>query len=797
MPFLPRRLNFRVILLVSAILCLTGAMSGWVSAKRQSNRLTASMSEHASVMAGNFAMSCARFMVLEDYAELESFLLKSAELPDIVRLQVCEADGALIGDVKREAGGPSVTQLGTGRLAVPAAVSPAMAITGGRLVAWQPIVVGASMLGWVRAEYGMDSIRQARTETMVHSLLLALFWMACSALLVLMVLRPTARALHALTAFARRLDQSKGERIAIDHGAWEIEELEASLNYASEKLWSAEQQMLVDRERLRESEAMYRSLVMSMAEGVLFHSAGGEITAANPAAERILGKSAAQMLGSAADRQGEAVCEDGSPFPIDRHPALVTLRSAEPQHNVVMGIRRPEGSLVWISVNSQPLIREGETEPSAAVTTFHDVTERKRAEESLLHLAAIVEYSDDAIISKSLQGDILSWNRGAQRLLGYREAEVVGRSIALLIPPQRPTELSHIMGRIGQGSVIEHLETQRLHKDGSLIDVSLTISPLFDASGRIIGASTIARDISYRKRAELELRKANEELEQRVSERTADLNSRSEELAQSRQALLKIVDDLNGKTAELEAANAKLKELDRLKSMFVASMSHELRTPLNSIIGFSSVVLDEWLGPVNDEQKENLAIILRSGKHLLNLINDVIDVSKIEAGKIELLADEFELSELIEEALSLVRKEALEKGLELRLDAPPLLMRTDRRRLLQCVLNLFSNAVKFTERGQVDVQVRLLDGDDQARGALVEIAVADTGCGIREEDLPRMFQPFVRLLSPSQATVPGTGLGLYLTRKLAAEILKGELLLTSEYGKGSRFALRIPSRLPS
>jgi len=296
-----------------------------------------------------------------------------------------------------------------------------------------------------------------------------------------------------------------------------------------------------------------------------------------------------------------------------------------------------------------------------------------------------------------------------------------------------------------------------------------------DANGKFLGLAGTVQDFTERKNAEAELRTLYAELEQRVSERTADLNE---------------------KTLELEQANAKLKELDRLKSLFIASMSHELRTPLNSIIGFSSVILDEWVGPVNAEQKENLAIILRSGKHLLTLINDVIDVSKIEAGIIEPVPEQFDLRDLIEEAISLIKQELEKKGVALRIDAPPQQMYTDRCRLLQCVLNLLSNAVKFTKHGGVTVETRVKGPGEMPEACSAEIAVTDTGVGIREEDLPRMFQPFVRLVTPGEVTVPGTGLGLYLSRKLAAEILKGDILLTSEYGKGSRFVLKVPVRLP-
>lgn len=315
------------------------------------------------------------------------------------------------------------------------------------------------------------------------------------------------------------------------------------------------------------------------------------------------------------------------------------------------------------------------------------------------------------------------------------------------------------------------------------------VSPLKDPCGNLLGCIHYTGDITERRQMEEELCRHRDHLEELVRQRTAELQEKGAELGRSQKALVNIVEDLNRNTEELEQANLKLKEVDRLKSMFIASMSHELRTPLNSIIGFSSILHDEWLGPVNAEQKENLAIILNSGKHLLNLVNDVIDVSKIEAGKIEVFAEEFDISGIIAEAANLVRKELEEKGLKLQIESMNQQMHTDRRRLLQCVLNLMSNAVKFTEKGNVTIEARKFEED------IMEISVADTGIGIREDELGKLFQPFVRLESPIKATVPGTGLGLYLSRKLAVDILKGDMFASSEYGKGSRFTLRIPMRL--
>lgn len=242
------------------------------------------------------------------------------------------------------------------------------------------------------------------------------------------------------------------------------------------------------------------------------------------------------------------------------------------------------------------------------------------------------------------------------------------------------------------------------------------------------------------------------------------------------------------RTRELSEANARLKELDHLKSLFIASMSHELRTPLNSVIGFSSILLNEWMGPLNPDQKENLDTILRSGKHLLALINDVIDVSAIEAGKVETIVEDFDAYDVITEAVKGVEKDLREKRLELEIDAVHAQLRTDRRRLLQCVINLVSNAVKFTEKGSLWVHAALT-------GDFIEISVADTGVGIQEEDLPKLFTPFVRLESPLRSKVAGTGLGLYLTRKLVTEVLRGTIVCSSRYGEGSTFTLRMPVRI--
>ena len=278
-----------------------------------------------------------------------------------------------------------------------------------------------------------------------------------------------------------------------------------------------------------------------------------------------------------------------------------------------------------------------------------------------------------------------------------------------------------------------------------------------------------------------ELNQLNDELEERVMERTDMLNA-------SKQALLNLVDDFNNTTTNLKFANERLLELDHMKSMFIASTSHELRTPLNSIIGFSSILLEGWEGELNPEQKEEIGYIHAAGKQLLDLINDIIDISKIEAGKLETDIQEFSLKEVIDEAVSLVKNDIDEKGLDLKMEVKDTTVASDRRRLLQSLINLLSNAVKFTDKGMITLHAKTIN-------SMVNISITDTGTGIMPDDIPTLFAPFVRLESSLSAKTQGTGLGLYLTKKLTEDVLGGTVEVTSEYGTGSTFTINIPVKL--
>jgi PAS domain S-box-containing protein len=366
---------------------------------------------------------------------------------------------------------------------------------------------------------------------------------------------------------------------------------------------------------------------------------------------------------------------------------------------------------------------------------------RNQLLDSQRRLAAIVESSDDAIFSTTLDGTITSWNRGAERLYGYRPEEAIGRPVSILVPSELEDEVPMILGKVRGKESIEHYETRRWTKDGRMVDVSMTISPIRDADGNVLGASTIARDVSERRKAEQERESARE---------------------------------------EADRAN-------RAKSDFLSRMSHELRTPLNAVLGFAQLLEMDHLRP---EQKEATGEILKAGKHLLELIDEVLDISRIEAGRLRLSLEPVDAVHTVEECISLLRPQAEQEGVTLTLepqDAPDrsAYVTADRQRLKQVMLNLISNGIKYNrQHGSVRVSI---DQTEQRRR--IRIDVTDTGRGIPAEQMEQLFAPFERL-GAEGSNIEGTGLGLALSRPLV-EAMGGAISVTSEPGTGSTFSVEL------
>ena len=505
------------------------------------------------------------------------------------------------------------------------------------------------------------------------------------------------------------------------------------------------------------------------------------------------------------------------------------------------------------------------------------MAERVRAE---ARLAAIVESSDDAIIGKDLNGIVTSWNAGAERTFGYTARDMIGISIKRLIPAGHEQEETDFLARARDGQFTRHFDTMRQRKDGSMVAVSVTISPIKDAAGKVTGASKVSRDITERRQAEeaqrvSELRyralfdyapdgivilnpgnfyiDANasicrmlgytreeiigqhvskivsgeeiQNIEPAMREIRANADHHREwqfrrkdgstvavegiatlmpdgnvigmirditERNLTRDALRESHENLEHKvserTAQLQQAKENAESAARVKSEFLASMSHELRTPLNGIIGFSEFLVDGKPGPLNPKQQEFLGDILNSGRHLLQLINDVLDLAKVEAGRIEFNPELFPLGKAVQEACAVAGPIAQNKHIQVDVTIAPELTEVtlDQIKFKQVVFNLLSNALKFTDpSGRVEIECAVKNANQ------FTLAVKDSGIGIKAEDLKRLFKEFEQIDSGTGRRYEGTGLGLALTRKLL-ELQGGGITVASERGKGSTFTATLP-----
>jgi PAS domain S-box-containing protein len=362
-------------------------------------------------------------------------------------------------------------------------------------------------------------------------------------------------------------------------------------------------------------------------------------------------------------------------------------------------------------------------------------------------LAAIVESSDDAIIGETLEGVITSWNQAAELILGYTALEIVGKPVSTLMPLAQSEDMVRILERIRRGERVGHFETQRLTKDGRVIDVSLSVSPIRDADGTIIGAAKVARDITERKRAEVE-----------------------------RERLL----------AAAQAATADAESANRMKDDFLATLSHELRTPLNAIVGWAKILRS---GAADAEDiEEGLAAIDRNSQAQTQIVEDLLDISRIISGKLRLDVQRLALTDIIDAALATVLPAANAKEIRVHkvLDSLAGPVSGDAARLQQVVWNLLANAVKFTPKGgQVQVLLERVNSH-------VEISVIDTGIGIQPEFLPHVFDRFRQGDASTTRRHAGLGLGLAIVKQLV-EMHGGSIRAKSPgEGQGATFTLMLP-----
>lgn len=505
-------------------------------------------------------------------------------------------------------------------------------------------------------------------------------------------------------------------------------------------------------EELTASEKRYRLLFETMKHGVVVHDASGRIIDANPAAERMLGLSLEQMQGKTSiDSSWKTIQEDGTDFPGENHPAMIVLKTGEVVTNKVMGVLNPkENAYKWLSINAIPQFKEGTQELISIHVTFSDLTSRKEIERKLLEsknrYQEFVEGTSDLITRVTHEGIFEFVNHMSNQIFGLSSEDCIGKyAFDFVHPDDQETTQNWFENVIKNKETFGTIENRQIHVNGQSIHMLWMINFIYDETGHLIGANSIGRNISERKLFE----------------------------------------------NELKAAQEHAIEANQAKSTFLANMSHELRTPLNAILGFTQILEKQLANRLTSKQSRFFNTLKNSGNHLLDMVNDILDLSKVEAGKIELDLKPFDLGKMITRSRIIVKETAFAQEVLIEENIQPNLgwINGDETRLKQIMYNLLSNAVKFTQAG------KRVGIDAASEGDRFIITVWDEGEGIPDEYLNSIFNPFEQVKGSKIAKEKGTGLGLAISRRLI-EMHHGTITVSSQPGKGSRFTITLPGRIP-
>ncbi|MEP6752806.1 MAG: PAS domain S-box protein [Candidatus Dormiibacterota bacterium] len=490
----------------------------------------------------------------------------------------------------------------------------------------------------------------------------------------------------------------------------------------------------VRRAKAKDADALLLAalLVESSDDAIIGMTARSVITTWNRSAQRLYGYSASEVIG----KKGSFL------LPIDRLSELerVQKRAAStvgPQEFETKRVHK-DGHLVDVAIAVSP-IHDKSGITIGISSRSRDISERKRTDTVALEMAAIVDSSNDAIIGMTLEAMIKTWNRGAEHIYGYTGAEIIGKSMALLVPGGRPDEVIGFIAGMLAGKVrTDSFETQRVCKGGRVIDVSVTVSPIRNSDGIITGASSVARDITEQKAMA--------------------------------QAL---------KDSELRSLMA----VNSAKDEMVSLVSHELRTPLASLLGFTELLYSRNFNA--EQRKQYLGVMLREGRRLTDLINDVLHIQRLEAGHQSLDLAPADLQALIQRAVTAAGEDPL-RPIKVRRIARLPLVKIDTDAILQVLSNFISNARKYSpEGGAIQISTKVAEG-------MVEITVQDHGLGIPADSLPKLFGTFYRVDSGDRRLIKGTGLGLSINRRII-EAHGGEVVAYSDgQGRGSRFQFTLP-----
>ena len=531
------------------------------------------------------------------------------------------------------------------------------------------------------------------------------------------------------------------------------------------------------RRKPHDGSDLHRLLVDRVEDYAIFAlDPDGFILSWNAGAQRLKGYTANEII--------------GQHFSVFYPPETASTRPAEELAEAIatgkaddIGWRvRKDGSRFWANVLITAL-RDDDGNLVGFAKVTRDLTERRAAEKSLSEseerFRLLVEsVKDHAMFMLDPDGNVRTWNAGAERLKGYAAEEIIGRHFSVFYPPEdagkpaRELETALREGRYEE-------EGWRVRKDGSRFVAHVTITPVVGANGRLAGFAKITRDMT-------ELRAETERT--LTAARRAAAEEAARGAAETKAAeLLSLAEQLQAQSAEVERQRLVAEAANRAKAQFLAAMSHELRTPLNAISGYAQLMQMGIGGPVTDEQRVNLDRIQRSQQHLLGIINDILNFSRIEAGQLDYDIRPVVMGEVLASGAAMMAPQAQEKGISVIVTdcSTDIVASADRLKVEQILLNLLSNALKFTpEDGEVELQCA-------TSGECVALRVRDNGIGIPTDQLEAIFSPFVQVGRSLASPKSGTGLGLAISRDLA-RAMHGELIAESDGCNGSVFTLTLP-----
>ncbi len=546
------------------------------------------------------------------------------------------------------------------------------------------------------------------------------------------------------------------------------EETIALLHEIGSDLSFALESMEQESRRKRADEVLRRQaqILDQVHDSVITTDLEGRVTSWNKGAEALTGYGAEEALGR---HISFVYAEEEEPFVEDR---VIAPLKRNGNHETEVRMRRKSGEDCDIHL-SLSLLHDERSAPVGMIGYSIDIGEAKRAQQALRdseeRFRSIFEQAAAGMATVSLTGNFLQANPAMCRFFGYGEAELLRLTVLDVTHPADMDAARRSFEEIRAGSRrLVDIERRYVRKDGRIVWGRVSGACLQDASGKPLYAVVLVQDITERKWAEDEARRLNEELERRIEERTTELAHVNQRLAET---------------------NEQLVEASRLKSEFLARMSHELRTPMNAIVGFSDLLAEASEGPLRETYKRYVDHIREGARHLLELINDVLDLSKIEAGRVELFSGDIHVAECLAEVLSVITPLAGIKKLRVEREvAAELRVYADRTRFKQILYNLLSNAVKFTpEGGRISIEAF-------RKGECVSIAIADTGVGIPAEEHVAIFDEFHQVGTTTKGLKEGTGLGLAITKGLV-ELHSGTIRVESEPGRGSRFTVTLPAGL--